>query len=220
MIMLGMPAMGDINAHTCAAMVRVKGADTIRIVINSLVHDARNKLCEAAIKSNADYLFMVDSDMDFPKDTISKFVDDGYPVVTGLCVKRRDDCDPCVYDDFSPEMLLVHEDFTHGKFEVKGCGAAVMLIRVDVLREMYKKYGTWFDFYRGLGEDLSFCRRLNEMNIPILCDTTVPIAHMGEKGYTIKDWVGNRQNWKADICHNYCKHGESKKCEVCPLWNL
>ena len=71
-ILIGVPAMDMCSsyfAQSLAMLDRVEDC-AISFIIGSLVYDARNKICQAAIAGEFDYIFWLDSDMIFPSNTL------------------------------------------------------------------------------------------------------------------------------------------------------
>lgn len=165
---------------------------------------ARNQVARYFLdETDADWLWMVDSDMGFQPDTIERLVAVAdpveRPVVGGLCfgvnniepdgmggLKIRPF--PTLYEwvnkpdgtlgwkvrrDYPPETLV----------QVGGTGAACLLVHRSALEKVRADAGdAWFDravLTDGtlVGEDLSFCFRLAKMSIPLFIHTGVKTTH-------------------------------------------
>ncbi len=196
-ILVGMPTLGTIPVKTVAslfALDRPAGTE-IGFVSNSLVYDARNELCQRAVNGNFDYLFFIDSDMIFPPDTLTKLMALDTDIATAVCYARKGKHEPCVYHKVVKRNLFHDSEAEHvkqipdGVFEVDGCGMAVCLIKIDVIKRLVKKCkGTPFEPFGNMGEDLAFCYRARKLGFEIKADATIDIGHIGEAIITKGDY--------------------------------
>lgn len=171
-----------------------------KFVIGSLVYTARDEIAALAQQGGYTHLLFIDSDMYFEKDALVKALSRDVDVVTGLYFKRRENHEPVLYKSIGKRIYdedgrviqhgqaEIETDFSREFFQVAGCGMGFCLIKTDVLKKMQNIYLSCFEPFQGLGEDLSFCQRLKEMEIPLWCDTTIALGHYGEYCYTWKDW--------------------------------
>ena len=160
---------------------------------------ARNAACEHAIKEDAEYLFFVDSDMDFPSDTLARL--------------KACDADVACTDMWSrniPSFRTVQRlgDLDeHGKrrcypYEGKGvedidiCGMACTLIRTSLLVKMKEESGEaqWFQMGRH-GEDAAFCFMAKELcEASIKCDFGITAGHWGVARMAGQEWTRDAAN--------------------------
>ena len=199
-ILIGMPTLSAIPTKTVASLMaldRPQGTE-VHFIENSLVYDARNNLCQRAVSGDYDYLFFVDSDMIFPADTLTKLMNlKGADIATAVCYARKGKHEPCIYKAVHKRTLFhessaeVYTDIPQSCcFEVAGCGMAVCLIRIYVLKALCKKYkNTPFEPFGNMGEDLAFCYRAKKMGFRILADSSIDIGHIGDAVYTRKDYI-------------------------------
>lgn len=165
--------------------------------------------------TDGEWLFFIDSDMGFAADTVDRLVQaaDRYqkPVMGGLCfaLKRKRQGDfyaekftvaPTVYEyleletevGFRPILGYARDQV----IQVAGTGAACLLLHRRALSKVRQKYGdAWFDPIvhptgdrgkpRTFSEDLSFCVRLQAVDIPVHVHTGVKTCH--EKGGVFLD---------------------------------
>jgi GT2 family glycosyltransferase len=135
---------------------------------------------------------MIDSDTIPPVDAIERLLSHGKPVVTGLTpiLTYREEGGWETYDNAFVEV----ERDTEGKVtkthiaergtglqEVFRCGAACLLIKRSVLKQLEQPY---FRFVMNdantqpiRSEDIDFCDRVRALGIPILADTEVICQH-------------------------------------------
>lgn len=201
-ILIGMPCMNTISVKVVEHLMNLKKPCECyyKFVIGSLVYAARDEIATLALQGGYTHLLFIDSDMYFEQDALVKALNRNVDVLTGLYFKRRDNHEPVLYKSIGKRTYSedgkvtqhgfadIETDFSRDFFQTEGCGMGFCLIKTDVLRKMQNKYLSCFEPIQGLGEDLSFCQRLKEMNVPLWCDTTIALGHYGEYCYTWKDW--------------------------------
>jgi hypothetical protein len=165
--------------------------------------------------TDGEWLFFIDTDMGFAPDTVDRLVASAHPkykpVMGGLCfaLKRQKPGDfyaekfrlaPTVYeyletdDEVGFRPILDYKRDT--AFQVAGTGAACLLIHRSALVKVRERHGdAWFDPLthptgdkgkpRTFSEDLSFCVRLQGVDLPVHVDTAVKTCH--EKGGVFLD---------------------------------
>lgn len=156
-------------------------------------HMAANVLVRQFLRSSADTLCMIDSDMVFDSDTLSKLRDDptgeGYDMLSALCVVRR--------KPFAPVLLRVqerpdgqkeyrcHEHLIDGGIvDVDAIGLPFAMIRRTVFDRLSGYAPWWFDWgERGLGEDTNFSQRAIAAGCRLGVHTGVGIEHRGTIGF-------------------------------------
>lgn len=170
----------------------------VKFEIGSLVYDSRNLICIEAITKQYDWIMWLDSDMTFPPDTIQRMLkvasEHNAQMVTGIYVKRTFPTSPVLYSDIrEPAMKDGHmvkqiTDYTDypqsSVFPVAGCGMGCCLTSVPLVKSVWDTFGPAFSPLPWAGEDVAFCYRVNELNEPILCDSTISCGHIGSYSYT------------------------------------
>lgn len=183
------------------------GGQFLRKVSGTMgVASARSELAAAFLDTDAEWLFMVDTDMGFTRDTVDRMVEsatkNGVHVLGGLAFalksQRRPETElhaqryrmtPTLYrfaEIGGEKGFLPIEAYAPDSFQyVDGTGAAVILIHRDALREVGP------DMFRPMlvadalpngrprefSEDLSFCARLAGKGIAIGVDTSIKTTH-------------------------------------------
>lgn len=192
--------MGYDLSNNCRLSKRVKARSGPLALVES-----RNKLAEQTLENGCDWLFMVDSDMGFEPDTLDRLlaVADPVkrPVVGGLCFSMREygsDGFGGMFTFPSPTIMnwVVHEDgigrFTgqdhypvNSMIRCGATGAAMILIHRSVLEKIRDAGlpGKWYDRVACddgelQGEDVSFCWRLRQLDIPLWIHTGIRTTHM------------------------------------------
>ena len=165
--------------------------------------------------TDGEWLFMVDTDMGFAPDTVDRLIasadPETRPVMGGLCfaIKRAGRGDfhaerytltPTVYEylDLGNEVgFRPIPDYQRDTVvQVAGTGAACLLMHRSALEAVRAKYGDlWFEPIthptgaqgrpRTFSEDLSFCIRLQSVDLPVHVDTAVKTCH--DKGGVFLD---------------------------------
>lgn len=170
------------------ALLRRAGDTVIGFEIGSLVYEARNSLARQAIKSEADQVLWLDSDMVFRPSLLETMTqtcqDNDIDFLTGLCFRRKPPYTPTVFDklDWKDDKCYYTQfmSIPEGRFKVGGCGFAGVLLQMDVLMSVASKYdGRMFDPLPGMGEDLSFCWRARQCGYEIWCDSEIELGHIG-----------------------------------------
>ena len=167
---------------------------------SSLIYDARNSLVKEAIERGFDRMLWFDSDMTFNKDTMERLsarVDDGAEIVSGIYFKRKAPIKPVVYKDigyykdgnnYTPAAIGYDDYPKDSYFECKGFGFGCVMHTVDLAKRVVEKYGLPFSPVMGFGEDLSFCGRLTEIGVKMMCDSSIKCGHISQGVVTEKDY--------------------------------
>lgn len=138
-----------------------------------------------------DYLFSVDSDITFEKDTLKKLLAHDKDVVSGLYIQRKEEkvleiyrmnrrggVSNVTFEELSKESLA----------RISACGFGCVLIKSEVIRKIgYPQfiYREALDHKHTVSEDVHFCARANEEGFDIWADTTILCEHIGSKKYKV-----------------------------------
>jgi len=166
-----------------------------RLQFGPLVCEGRNMLVEQFLQTEAEWLFMVDTDMVFDYDAVERLLQTAEeykaPVVGGLAfgLNLKYGQFPTLYKE-QDGLPVVWLDYPHGQVvQVAATGAAFTLTRRDVFTD-YRRNDPhpWFhrietagnESHPGgfLGEDLSWCWHLTAKGVPIFVDTRVEAGHV------------------------------------------
>lgn len=189
-VFIAVPSMDTLPALFCQslALLQRAGDTQIGFEVGSLVYNARNNLARQAIKSEADWVLWLDSDMVFSSDLLQRMLkvctENGIDFLTALCFRRKPPFTPCLFDRLdkvgrgaSYTALMSVPD---GRFKVGGCGFAGVLMSTDVLMSVASRFeGRMFDPLEGFGEDVSFCWRARQCGYDIWCDSEIEMGHVG-----------------------------------------
>lgn len=180
------------------------------VVGSSVIHKARNELCAHFLASDYTDLLFVDDDMQWAPNAVLRLLGSDKPLIGGVGRMRcqKSNADPAVWcwrplrgeagDLIQDEM---------GAIEVRGFGAAFMLINRRVFADMvgarpdWKREGAadwpsdlrahYFEFFTQserdefgeLSEDYGFCHRWRGLGGRVFVDPTVRLGHVGAFNY-------------------------------------
>lgn len=199
--LIAIPCVNTLPVGFVQSILYLKKGDDVSVLFksDSLVYDARNLISLTAIENNFDRVMWFDSDMMFNPDTLEILHKDmdKYDVhmVTGLYVKRHTPVEPVIYktleepkrmsDGHLAKQITPYTDYPKNDiFTVAGCGFGCVLTSVDLLKQVWDRFGPAFTPFPWGGEDISFCHRVNQLGYPIYCDSSVSCGHIGEWVYT------------------------------------
>lgn len=189
-VFIAVPSMDTVPALFCQslALLQRAGDTVIGFEVGSLVYNARNNLARQAIKSEADWVLWLDSDMVFGPDLLQRMLkvctENNIDFLTSICFRRKPPYTPCLFDKLERTerganytALLSVPD---GRFKVGGCGFAGVLMSTDVLLSVASKFeGRMFEPINGFGEDVAFCWRARQCGYDIWCDSDIELGHVG-----------------------------------------
>ena len=185
-LMVAVPTTDYVHADFMKCLVKLSmhlakcGVDVdVHIVGGTLVYIARNRLAGRAISLGYTHVLWLDSDMTFDENILDDLLFCGKDMVCGAFVMRRPQWGPCVYTSIKEDGSLEKvREFGTEPFRVAGCGFAVVLTKVDLLKAVYDHVGTTFKPMEALAEDIAFCWRVNEIGGEIWCEPTVRPGHI------------------------------------------
>lgn len=193
------PTMGSVKTEFMASILHLKMAGTVNFYLesNTLIHWARNRMADHAIESGCDRLLFLDSDMQFSEDLfqrLSKRMDEGCDIVTGLCFTRAEPIVPAIFRFGDDKKLHNFMDYPKDSLiEVDACGMAACMINVDVLKAVKKEFGDPFN-PASRSEDIAFCIRAKAQGTRIWCDTSVKLGHVGTMVYDEAEFERRQKN--------------------------
>ena len=195
-ILLGMPTIGKIPTKTVCCLLNlinaVNTSDTDveihpMIAEGSLVYTARDNIATFAVKNNYDYVLYVDSDMIFEPDDLARLLSHRVGICSGLYVKRTGNPDNVAYTKiitrrYFPyrEPKLIEDKSKSGFSDIAAVGFGFVLVKVSVLKTMYKYYKSLFEPKKGVGEDVIFSIRARRIGYKTFIDRDVKLGHIGE----------------------------------------
>lgn len=153
----------------------------------TLIVNQRADLARNAINAGADYILWLDTDMRFPKDTLTRLLAHKKPIVAANYATRRLPVDTVAFqlgEDNVWSTLHTKPEST-GLEKVTAVGMGVMLTDTKVYREME---APWFSItyhpntHEYSGEDIYFCYKANSLGYDILIDHDLSkeVKHVGD----------------------------------------
>jgi len=161
--------------------------------VNYLIDYARNTMVKKLLGCDRqpDYFFFVDADMVFAHNTLDRLIEEDKDVITGLYFQRLRPHYPLAWKSDGNKYCW-HTDFKENVVEeIDACGAGALLVKSDV----FKKIGSlWFyDLIDvngcPVGEDIYFCKKLQENGFRIWLHGGTIISHIGDSSINITDFV-------------------------------
>lgn len=195
--MIAVPCMDMVHTMFMTSLMGMQRVGEVHynFKLNSLIYDSRNQIAADAMDAGADRILWLDSDVTFEPDLMKRLSEDmdaGREFVTGLYFGRRSRPTPVIYRRVDPpakdpasglmkSTVTPDHDFAQKEpvFRVDGCGFGACMMSVDIIRQVWEKFGPPFTPYPWAGEDISFCYRLKLLEIPVWCDRTVQVGHLG-----------------------------------------
>lgn len=153
------------------------------------IPDSRNRAAEMLIESDLEWLWFADTDVGFGPDMLGNLLaiaDEHERPVVAAPVLAVVDGEPDGLGGFVPQIHPAVYEWTgfqqvtsvplpeNQLIQVGACGAAMMLIHRSVLEKIQPKP---FQLMGVMGEDLSFCRRLLDHDIPLHVHTGLRTSH-------------------------------------------
>jgi len=148
------------------------------------VDQVRNLIASWAV--NYDYLWAVDSDISFPKDTLQRLIDHDCDVVSAV-YRQRIPGQTIIElyrsnDQGGVTNIPWDEIKGQGLVEIQACGFGCVLVKSNVLREIgypQFQYYSAIDHEYTISEDVDFCRKARARGFRIWADTSILCDHHG-----------------------------------------
>lgn len=140
---------------------------------------SRNQLVEASLERGSEWMFFLDDDHTFPASILMTLLSREKPVVASLYLQRTDPFLPIAYAERTGDEGYWPLDLSacpqRGLVTVVGAGTGGMLIRSEVFHQLDPP---WFVHTTKQSEDLYFCDRLVEAEIPLYVDMEALLGHV------------------------------------------
>ena len=168
----------------------------------TLIFTQREKLASEALEWGADQLLWIDSDQRFPSNTLEVLQARQVPFCGVNATTRREPILPTALNlEIKREMLdgkkgepyqVWHKVESRGKSgieQVTAVGFAVTLINREVFEKVPRPWFDviWTDHGNVIGEDVTFCVRCLENDIPVYVDHELSM-HIGHIGVKVFGW--------------------------------
>lgn len=193
----------------------IGGGGRIAVQASANIAGARNGIVKQFLdESDADWLWMLDTDMTFADDTLERLLEyadpQQAPIIGGLCFGIDDGwLFPTLYDlaDMGTgeglQVVRYNEWAPNAMMQVAATGAACTLIHRSVLEKIReqsgKEFSAAFPWYQErehgtmpVGEDVTFCLRAGLCGFPIYVNTAVTLGHVKQHTLTLDGYVAQR----------------------------
>lgn len=156
-------------------------------IVGSSIVMGRNQLVRSFLEGDAEWLFMIDTDMTFEPDTLDRLLAVNKPIVGGLCFGlRAGEVFPTLFVEKNGETFNALDWPENTVAKVDATGAACLLVHRTVFEKMAETYPPPVPFFAdeilpsGLlrGEDITFCHRARGLGFPIFVHTGVKVGHV------------------------------------------
>ena len=161
--------------------------DEILTIKHTYLPDARNKLHEQYVnEAHADWLFMLDSDVCPPPDTLDRLLlhhkrDPRRKMLGGWYRKKGEPYDPVVYEYAKRENDAMWwrnysvDEIGEGLERVDGAGAGCWLMHREIAEALGPRP---YNMNEG-GEDLTLCKKVSNLGYDMYIDWSIAAAHTG-----------------------------------------
>lgn len=162
----------------------------LRFITGEQVDDARNGSVLDARELGAKYLMFIDDDTLIPNQGLRRLVylmeqHPDWDLLSGVYVTKTDPPQTLIFTEGSPGPAWDWK--FNSQFPITGCGMGCCLIRMDAFDKVPEP---WFKFVRTPegknsseeGEDLYFCRKLEEAGGTLMADGGLLCGHINPKG--------------------------------------
>lgn len=197
-ILIAIPTLGSVPIEFFTSMLSLRIPENVEAEIsvnaNALVYVSRNSFAMKAIDGKFDYILWLDSDMVFPPDTLIRLLEDAeknkLDFVSAIYFKRQLPTAPVIYkslhweqkpDGTTDHSSVPFDDYPRDRmFRISGAGLACTLTKVSVIEQCAQRFRlSPFEPMPFMGEDLSFCWKVNECGVKMYCDSRVKVGHVG-----------------------------------------
>lgn len=193
-ILIAVPCMDQVPVPFCHSLANLQKVEQCSLIMKSgaMIYAARDSIAMHAIQHEFDYVFWLDSDMQFRPETLKEMyktlLEKDLDILTGLYFRRIPPYSPVLFD----KLILNGEeaDWTEfktipdGLFEVGGCGFGCVLMKTDVFFDVQSRFNQMFAPIGKNGEDVAFCWRARECGYKIYCEPSVLCGHVA---YSVVD---------------------------------
>lgn len=194
---IAIPDVGWMPSDFFQSFTKLKETDcevSVQLIRGSLVHLAREKMVEIALRDNTDFVFFLDSDMTFPPTLLNDMLKYDEDIVSAMCYTKNPPYLPTVFtkceqDSETHELKVERISFNKildKPFYAEATGCACMLIKT---RCFYSIKQPCFHPFPYAGEDVSFCYRARKAGLKILIDPTLDIGHVRQHPVGMMDYL-------------------------------
>lgn len=138
---------------------------------SSHVGEARQRVVDQLLNFTYNKVIWIDSDIDWSIDEFISIYNSSYPIVGGCYLSTNNNIAAQDLNGFS----MVSDDLDGTIKEVFSCGFGFLAVEYGIFENIKNPFAQIDD---ALNEDIAFCARVkNEMNLPLMLDTSIRLAH-------------------------------------------
>jgi hypothetical protein len=196
-VMIAIPHSGStlsvFEESLMAMLATIKPEDGIFYVVyrceGSRITSNRHILVNKAREFNCTHILFIDSDMDFPEDTLHRLLWHKVHIVGGSTCRRGDEEGKVIGEATKESGGIVK---LGGKLvEMNSIGTCCLLVNMDVFDAIGKVpfyEPVWEGIDEPIGEDINFCKLAREAGYKLYMDFDLSfmLGHWGLKRYQIK----------------------------------
>lgn len=150
------------------------------------IYHLRNSMAYNALKNKADTIVWIDTDVVWTADQFRQLINlvESYPVVTGWYRDSEGKATVGRFNDSCKRYSIEEIESWENPVEIEWGPSGFMAIKADIYKNLpapWYRYRTTDEIT--IGEDISFCRHLQEHGIPIYLDPKLKVLH--RKAYFI-----------------------------------
>ncbi len=146
------------------------------------IDQMREQMAVDALKVGCSHLFMMDCDMTYHPQTITKLLSHDLPIVGALCYRRYPPFDSLAFRKNGDGWVNVGHEKEDGLIKIHRTGAGCLMIQTQVFDKISRP---WFDLAgpnkkmdEAKGEDYRFCDKAIKAGFEIFVDPTIPADHL------------------------------------------
>ena len=198
-ILIGIPTAKYIEPETFKSIYDLEVPQDCQVTFQFFygynIDQIRNLIADWTIKGY-DYLFSVDSDIVFPKDTLKKLLQHDKDVVSGLYIQRKPG--EHILEVYEANSIGGVSNIPYAKIkdrglvEIQGCGFGCALIKSKVFKDIgypQFEYHSALNHNNTISEDVDFCRKALAKGFRIYTDTSIKCRHIGGTEFVIDDSI-------------------------------
>lgn len=190
-ILIAIPTARNIEVDTFKSIYDLEVPDgyetDFQYFYGYQIDQVRNLIADWVV-NKYDYLFAVDSDISFPRDTLKKLLEHNASVVSGIYRQRLPDQHIEVFDKGGWRMGL-DEIIDKGLVEVGGVGFGCVLVKKQVFVDIgypQFEYKSALRHEDTVSEDWIFCQKARDKGYKIYVDSTIHCGHHGSTVFRLE----------------------------------
>ena len=201
-ILIAIPTARNIEAETFKSIYDLEVPEgyvaDFQYFYGYNIDQVRNLIADWIVKGY-DYLFSVDSDIAFPKDTLKKLLAHNVDMVSGLYIQRKPGqhiLEVYEHNGLGGVTNIPYEKIVgRGLVEIAGCGFGCVLVKAEVMRSIpypHFVYHSAIEHRNTISEDVDFCRKVLANKFKIWADTSIQCRHIGSAEFVIDNSIKPR----------------------------